>query len=139
MFAKLIVLILVCGSLGVGLLSVRQSRLQTVHEMAEARHRIRILAEQTGEIRTLIAQSSTPDRVHALIDDLSLYEPAIQRPARVELAAAEYESLPVPEAKQSNSEHPAAFVDPAEPRRDPGTRKQIWVLDDGSRVIFVEE
>ena len=68
MFIKLVVMILVCGSSGVGLLSVRQSRLQAGHEMAEARHRCLRLEEQAGEIRSRIAQACTPERVVELID-----------------------------------------------------------------------
>jgi len=85
-FIKLVVLILVCGSSGVGLLSVRQSRLQAAHEMAEARHRSRRLDERAGEIRTQIAQSCTPQRV---IEMLALqheqdqgYDPAVHHPVR---------------------------------------------------------
>ncbi len=86
MFIKLVVLILVCGSSGVGVLSVRQSRLQAAHEMAEARHRTIRLEEQAGEIRSQIAQACTPDRVVEMLNNRwdveEGYDPSVHHPAK---------------------------------------------------------
>ncbi len=162
-FLKLVVLILVLGSSGVGMLSVRQSRLQAVHEMAEARHRIRRLSEQAGEVRTLISQSCTPDRVHAMLTDPGAYRPAIHNPARIELAPRTIEAMvdqgaqtpgtrepepkPVPgpalapaqdrvaqgeTAPAPNAQGERVWIDPQ------GRSHHIWMLEDGSRVVFVE-
>lgn len=154
MFLKLVVLILVFGSSGVGLLSVRQSRLQAVHEMAEARHRIRRLNEQAGEIRTLIVQSSTPDRVHRMMGDHNGYRPATHHPARVKMVQPTLEeAIPAEEisplARVSEPDLVQKSGVQSEPvRGDDGEQiwvdehnrtHRIWVLEDGTRVVFIEE
>ncbi len=129
MFAKLVVLILVFGASGVGLLSVRQSRLQAVHEMAESRHRIRTLDEQNTEIRTMIVRSCTPQRVIELLEDRGLYTPASQAPARLNM---------IRQVLESSGHTPAADLtsvnDSTLPKGD-----VVWTLDDGTRVVFVRE
>lgn len=129
MFAKLVVLILVFGASGVGVLSVRQSRLQAVHDMAESRHRIRQLQEQAGEIRTLIARSCTPQRVHRMLADSGYYTPASQAPAQLRAARKsleESEEIPAPLVSQDRDED-----------LPPGS--VVMTLDDGTRVVFVRE
>jgi len=157
-FIKLVVLILVCGSSGVGLLSVRQSRLQAAHEMAEARHRTQRLNEQISEIRAQIAQACTPDQVNAMLlgprermlagdTNEAGYDPAIHHPAQFEYRTRssnepELISDDVPDPTQDSvvtigtrpvetpTEEP--FVEsPQEPAEEP------WVLDDGTRVILI--
>lgn len=140
MFLKLVVLILVCGSSGVGLLSVRQSRLQAVHEMAEARHRIRNLNEQAGEVRSLIVRSSTPDRVMAMLGDPAAYRHAIQHPARVDRPDALQTEVLVAEAQIEEPPAPLVIHQEETVWIDEDFKAQhAWILEDGSRVIFVEQ
>ena len=127
MFAKLVVLILVFGASGIGVLSVRQSRLQAVHEMAESRQRIRQLDEQAGEIRTMIMQSCTPQRVHSMIDGRDGFSPASSTPTQVELVQQVIESPP--------EQTPVA----AAPQEEQGEGTVIFTLEDGTRVVFVRE
>jgi hypothetical protein len=128
-FAKLVVLILVFGASGVGLLSVRQSRLQAVHEMAESRHRIRRLQEQGTEIRTMIVRSCTPQRVIDLLKDRGAYTPASAAPAKLQLAQQVLEQVqPDPEPQVVSSPQPQISDD-----------RVIWTLEDGTRVVFERE
>ena len=129
MFAKLVVLILVFGASGVGVLSVRQSRLQAVHEMAESRQRIRQLDEQAGEIRTMIAATCTPQRVHQMLAQHGYYTPASQAPAELQLVQRGFETDPVPSALQASESSPEQLP--------PGS--VVMTLEDGSRVVFVPE
>lgn len=129
MFAKLVVLILVFGASGVGLLSVRQSRLQAVHEMAESRHRIRRLQEQGTEIRTMIVRSCTPQRVIALLKDRGLYTPASSAPAKLQMVKQVIEQAYPDPVPQVVSTPQAQYADDS----------VIWTLEDGTRVVFVRE
>lgn len=145
MFIKLIVLILVCGSSGIGLLSVRQSRLQAAHEMAKARHQCRTLDEQAGEVRAQIAEAYTPERVAALLGSLDGYRPVIHHRAPI----SDTQGVSEPSMTQALIVQPVdqAIVDapldqnqvilgvPAEHRVND---ERIWILDDGTRVIFVD-
>jgi hypothetical protein len=126
----MVVLILVCGSSGVGLLSVRQSRLQAAHEMAEARHRSQILEEVLGELRASIAQISTPDRVADLLAADDRYTPAIhQRATLVQLA----EPIETPMGFDGSQQDQAPWLD------DRFRDQHAWILSDGSRVILVDD
>lgn len=129
MFAKLVVLIMVFGASGVGVLSVRQSRLQAVHEMAESRHRIRQLDEQAGEVRTLIVQTATPQRVHQMLVDRGYYSPASKSPAQLQLVQdvlEETADIPVPDLQQhADADLPDDAV--------------VMTLEDGTRVVFVRD
>lgn len=124
MFIKLVVLILVCGSSGVGLLSVRQSRLQAAHEMAEARHRIQRLDEQTGEVRMQIARACTPERVNELLKNHRAktqgYDPAIQHPAQFDT------DLEAPTAQQI-IEQPGSDLSWID---DAFNLEHAWILDE---------
>ena len=128
MFVKLVVLILVCGSSGVGLLSVRQSRLQAAHEMAEARHRTHRLNEQARELRVQIAQACTPDRVIALLDAQDRYHPAVHRPAKLTIGV-DLESTP----GLAFDEGQAGWMD------DAFKAQHSWILEDGSHVILLND
>ncbi|MCA9274784.1 MAG: hypothetical protein KDA29_02050 [Phycisphaerales bacterium] len=144
MFAKLVVLILVFGASGIGVLSVRQSRLQSVHEMAESRHSIRRLDEQAGEIRTMIAKSCTPQRVHAMIDDRGSFKPASTTPAKIELAQRVLEStIEAPTAERIEIPHdlPDEQVSGQHDvtRQDESDGTVVFTLEDGTRVVFVRE
>ncbi|MFG0244711.1 MAG: hypothetical protein ACF8MF_01500 [Phycisphaerales bacterium JB052] len=129
MFAKLVVLILVFGASGIGVLSVRQSRLQAVHEMAESRHRVRQLDEQAGEIRAMIARACTPQRVHRLLQQRGYYAPAAQSPAELQLVQrAEESATPLPnDAMGVNHD------------QDLPEGSVVMTLEDGTRVVFVRE
>lgn len=61
LFAKLVVLVLAVGGTAVGVLALRQSRLQAGHEAAEARLRMRAHAERTMELRSRIASQISPE------------------------------------------------------------------------------
>ncbi len=144
-FIKLVVLILVCGSSGVGLLSVRQSRLQAAHEMAEARHRIRQLEEQAGELRAKIAQASTPDRVAALLKDGQRYQHAVQNLAMLKHDGQQVEQYIEPTVVYSEVYADMHSEAESEVERDripedlietPNDDEHIWILNDGSRVII---
>lgn len=77
LFAKLVVLVLAIGGSAVGVLALRQSRLQAAHEAAEARLRMRTHAERTLELRTEIARRVTPEALAASARELDLV-PAIE-------------------------------------------------------------
>ncbi|MEM9373676.1 MAG: hypothetical protein AAGA55_08520 [Planctomycetota bacterium] len=61
LFAKLVVLVLALGGTAVGVLALRQSRLQAGHEAAEARLRMRAHQERAMELRTRIAARVAPE------------------------------------------------------------------------------
>lgn len=128
MFIKLVVMILVFGSSGVGLLSVRQSRLQAAHEMAEARLRVRLLDEQAGEVRTKIASMCTPDRVMGLLQDPSIYEPSVFHQTQI---------MPQPDIYEMDADNEPILVNTldSEPIQQ---SDQTWILNDGSRVILID-
>ncbi|MBL4699590.1 MAG: hypothetical protein JKX70_12240 [Phycisphaerales bacterium] len=143
MFIKLVVMILVCGSSGIGLLSVRQSRLQAAHEMAQARHRCLRLDEQTGEIRMHIAQACTPDRVVELLGSQDNFDPAVHHPTKLGIGQDAVEFQLDKESTQTNR---AAQADQSSLTQrsinewsDEFDEEQGWILEDGSRVIFIGE
>ncbi len=76
-FAKLVVLVIGVGGSAVGVLALRQSRLQAAHEAAEARLRMRAHTERTMELRAQIARRVTPEALAAFADDPDLI-PAIE-------------------------------------------------------------
>lgn len=137
MFAKLVVLILVFGASGIGVLSVRQSRLQAVHEMAESRHRIRQLDEQAGEIRAMIARACTPQRVHKMLREGGYYTPASQAPAELQLAHRMIETVPDAIMDPSTVNSSGNDVVITEDTLAPGS--VVMTLEDGTRVVFVRE
>ncbi len=131
MFAKFVVLILVFGATGVGVLSVRQSRLQSVHEMAESRHRSLQLSEKAGEIRTLIVRACTPQRIHALLETHGEFVPASKAPAQIKLMQRGLE----------REQAVARPIEKTEPVKDEQLEdgSLVFTLDDGTRVVFVRE
>ena len=131
MFAKFVVLILVFGATGVGVLSVRQSRLQSVHEMAESRHRTLQLSEKAGEIRTLIVRACTPQRIHALLETHGEFVPASKSPAQIKLMQRGHEREQV-----TAQSVPSAGTVRDEQLEDGSL---VFTLEDGTRVVFVTE
>ena len=155
MFIKLIVLILVCGSSGIGLLSVRQSRLQAAHEMAKARHQCRSLDEQAGEVRAQIAEAYTPKRVAELLGSLDGYSPVIHHRAppmadersdgQAEFEPSMTQVISVHSVDEDAAANTAIDQDqlilgvPSESTPSVAIdNERIWVLDDGTRVIFID-
>ncbi|MCC5821927.1 MAG: hypothetical protein LAT64_01415 [Phycisphaerales bacterium] len=76
-FAKLAVLVLATGGSAVGMLALRQSRLQAAHEAAEARLRMRTHAERTMDLRAEVARRVNPEALAGFADDPELV-PAIE-------------------------------------------------------------
>lgn len=76
-FAKLVVLVLAVGGSAVGVLALRQSRLQAAHEAAEARLRTRAHAERIMDLHAQIARLVTPEALAPYADDPALV-PAIE-------------------------------------------------------------
>lgn len=67
MFAKLLAIIVAIGLTACGLLSMRQARLQAVHELADAQLRIWRHDERLLKIRADISARITPDRVREML------------------------------------------------------------------------
>jgi hypothetical protein len=76
-FAKLVVVILMCGVGGGSLLSMRQMRMQAAHEMAESRLRVRAHERELQRVRAEISARVTPDQVRAVIELLGDLETAV--------------------------------------------------------------
>lgn len=76
-FAKLVVLVLCLGGSAVGMLALRQSRLQAAHEAAEARLRMRTHSERTMDLRTEIARRVTPEALAEMAAGVDLV-PAVE-------------------------------------------------------------
>ena len=68
MFWKLCVLILTAGLIACSLLAMRQARLQSGHELAEARLRIAEHDARLLALRAQIAEASTPEAVLARLE-----------------------------------------------------------------------
>lgn len=75
--AKLAVMVLGVGGSAVGMLALRQSRLQAAHEAAEARLRMRTHAERTMDLRAEVARRVTPEALARYAEDPS-FVPAIE-------------------------------------------------------------
>jgi hypothetical protein len=75
-FVKFVALILVFGATGIGVLSVRQSRLQAVHEMAEARQRVHELMDAQGEFMPAASTPAQVELVQRVIERASEPDPA---------------------------------------------------------------
>lgn len=67
MFAKLLAITIAIGLTACGLLSMRQARLQAVHELADAQLRIWRHDEALLKLRAEIAQEIAPDKVRDMI------------------------------------------------------------------------
>lgn len=163
MIFKFVVMIMICGGSGIGLLSVRQSRLQAAHEMAQARQASHRLDEQAGELRAQIAKEYTPERVAAMLEQLGSlddYTPAVQSPVQLDPAnpinTIGIETAIGPEGdvhvddqmndRNAQSRFPDQLpawgerggqVDDSSQQGEPN--EQGWVLQDGTRVIFVDD
>lgn len=63
MFAKLIVVILSLGVIACVLLTVRQQRMQAVHELANVQREVARLDRTLAHLRLEVAERITPERV----------------------------------------------------------------------------
>lgn len=88
MFWKLLAIIIAIGLTACGLLSMRQARLQAVHELADAQLRIWRHDERLLLLRTEIAKRITPNGVR----DMLARSPDL--PALIDAAEAGWLSLP---------------------------------------------
>ena len=131
MFIKFVALIMVFGATGIGVLSVRQSRLQAVHEMAESRQRTLESNEHAGEIRSMIVRSCTPQRVHELMNAQGDFVPSTSTPAQVEFVQRVIERASEPEPVPT-MHHQGIELD-----NSGGTL--LFTLNDGTRVVLVDE
>ena len=97
MLAKLVVLIFVFGGCCGGVLALRQSRLQAVHEIAEARLRIREHDEHLRSLRADLARVTAPAALRtklASLGDASAWRTTADHTTRlVGLPAAEPEVI----------------------------------------------
>lgn len=76
---KLVAVVLACGACGGGLLAARQARIQSAHELAEARLRMRQHRLELERIRNEIARLSVPAAVAQQIERTGMEE--VLRPA----------------------------------------------------------
>lgn len=122
MFVKLIVLIVALGSTGVGVLSVRQSRLVASNEMTQSRLRSRQLTQRSMELRSQIAQNITPDQIRAMLGDDATSEFVDQTHHNIQLLDP---SEPEPEQIDELQETGNEVVEPND---------NYWTLEDGTRI-----
>lgn len=122
MFVKLIVLIVALGSTGVGVLSVRQSRLVASNEMTQSRLRSRQLTQRSMELRAQIAQSITPDQIRAMLGENATNAFVDQTHHNIQLLDP---SEPEPEQIDDLLETEQEVVEPNE---------NYWTLEDGTRI-----
>jgi len=124
MFVKLIVLILALGSTGIGVLSVRQSRLVASNEMTQSRLRARQHDQRTLELRMQIAQRITPDHIRAMLGQEVDSTMVDQTNRRIDLLD------PIdPEAAilKTQTQIGPSIIEPT-----------FWTLDDGTRVYVLD-
>jgi len=126
MFVKLIVLILALGSTGVGVLSVRQSRLVASNEMTQARMRSRDLDRRSMELHAQIAASITPDQIRAMLGDEIDSDMIDQTQRRIDLLD--------PYEPDASNDEPTDDTSTALGDIEP----QYWTLDDGTRVYVLD-
>ena len=125
MFVKLIVLIVALGSTGVGVLSVRQSRLVASNEMTQSRLRSRQLTQRSMELRAQIAQNITPDQIRAMLGDDATSEFVDQTHHNIKLLDP---SEPEPEVADDTDQQAAISTDDAD---------NYWTLSDGTRIKII--
>ena len=79
MLAKLAFLVLVIAATGAGLLTVRQQRLEAVHEMAEALDRAAVLEREVWRLRVEAARLTSPQYAQELLAVLGETKPVVAR------------------------------------------------------------
>lgn len=160
MFVKLIVLIMALGSTGVGVLSVRQSRLVASNEMTQSRLRSRELSQRAMELRAQIAQRISPDQLNLMLDEdldrlmvdetlrridlIDQSEPVVYiRPdASAQTSWTQQIPLEQPAAEQDLIAQSTSVVvnqEPTEPQETQAIQEpEYWTLDDGTRVYLID-
>ncbi len=125
MFVKLIVLIVALGSTGVGVLSVRQSRLVASNEMTQSRMRSRQLTQRSMELRAEISQRITPDQIRAMLGGDLENTMVDQTHHNIKLLDP---SEPEPEVIDDNDQPAVNSGDDAD---------NYWTLSDGTRIKII--
>ncbi|MGJ8635338.1 MAG: hypothetical protein ACSHX5_00635 [Phycisphaerales bacterium] len=138
MFVKLIVLICVLGSTGVGVLSVRQSRLMVSNEMTQARMRARELDRRAMELRAEIADRVSPEKLRELLGDDYETKLVDETTRRIEILDPEvFEPMHDDELEQVIDEQAlqdqSSLVEESQQIEEPS----YWTLDDGTRVYIL--
>lgn len=135
MFVKLIVLICVLGSTGVGVLSVRQSRLMVSNEMTQARMRARELDRRAMELRAQIADRVTPEKLRALLGDDFETTLVGETTRRIEIIdPMVFEPILDDELDPIVDDQVDAQEQDSKSLNDP----EFWTLDDGTRVYILQ-
>ncbi len=125
MFVKLIVLIVALGSTGVGVLSVRQSRLVASNEMTQSRMRSRQLTQRSMELRAEISQRITPDQIRAMLGGDLESTMVDQTYHNIKLLDP---SEPEPEVADDQDQSDVLSEDDSE---------HYWTLGDGTRIKII--
>lgn len=125
MFVKLIVLIVALGSTGVGVLSVRQSRLVASNEMTQSRMRSRQLTQRSMELRAEISQRITPDQIRDMLGGDLETTMVDQTHHNIKLLDP---SEPEPEVTDETIQPAAIIADDTD---------NYWTLSDGTRIKIV--
>lgn len=135
MFVKLIVLICVLGSTGVGVLSVRQSRLMVSNEMTQARMRARELDRRAMELRAQIAERVTPEKLRELLGEELDSSLVGETTRRIQILDPEvFEPVLIDDRFESGVQDQGDPVaSESASLEDPG----FWTLDDGTRVYIL--
>ena len=140
MFVKLIVLIMALGSTGVGVLSVRQSRLVASNEMTQSRLRSRELSQRAMELRAQIAQRITPDQLNRMISESPETIMVDQTLRKIDLID---HSEPVVYRRPAPDLIPPALTTQTQTQAEtdlgtqPSHEPDYWTLDDGTRVYLI--
>lgn len=141
MFVKLIVLICVLGSTGVGVLSVRQSRLMVSNEMTQARMRARELDRRAMELRAQIAERVTPKKLRELLGEGLDSALVGETTRRIQILDPEVFE-PVLKEDEIDSEFDTEVEDQIDPLESESTSLEdpgYWTLDDGTRVYVLPD
>lgn len=113
MFAKLIVVILSIGVIACVLLTVRQQRMQAVHELANVQREVARLDRTLAHLRLEVAERITPERVAEMAKSLGGGGVEL-RPIGVPEAPPP--PTPAPETSPSGAPRSATTLRPAAPR-----------------------
>lgn len=140
MVLKLVVLILVLGGSGVGVLSMRQSRLNAAHETTESRLRVRALERETRSLRTRIASSVTPEALRGALENADSMVMQTNQRVTPDVSVVGREPEPVvmdPEPVAAVEDTPVVLIDTQAAAQI--EEEEPWILGDGSRVIFIDD
>ncbi len=77
MLLKLSLVVMVIAATGAGLLTVRQQRLEAVHDMAEALDRAAALEHQVWRMRIEAARLTSPQHAHEMLVRLGETQPVV--------------------------------------------------------------